>query len=259
MGRLNLFDSHCHMDDAAYDEDRAEVLAEIAANLAGIVNAGCNGPTCEAALELAHKYPFVYAAVGWHPEEIRSMADTDIERLRTWAQDSKVVAIGEIGLDYYHDEGAPHEVQQKRFVEQLHLAQELELPIMIHDREAHGDCLRLLQEEGQGLVGVFHCYSGSLEMAKELWKMGFYLGFGGSSTFANSKKTKDVLSHAPLDRILFETDSPYLTPMPYRGKRNKPTYTELVVEHAATLRSESKEELIEASTANLKRLYKKIK
>lgn len=259
MGRLNLFDSHAHMDDEAYDCDREEVFAEIEANLAGMINVGIDTETSRQAIGFAEKYPFVYAAVGWHPEEINRMEDGDLDELRVLARHPKVVAIGEIGLDYYHDEGCPHDLQQQRFREQLALARELQLPIVIHDREAHGDVMSILRKEGQGIVGEFHCYSGSWEMAKELLNMGFYLGFGGSSTFKNAKKTVEVLTKVPLDRILFETDSPYLTPMPYRGQRNKPTMTELVVERTALLRTEGKDELMNASTENLRRLFTKIK
>jgi TatD DNase family protein len=259
MARLPLFDSHAHMDCGDFDQDREEVFREIEETLTGMINPGCDRMTSLRAMEFAARYPFVYAAVGWHPEEISRMVDDDLELLRTWCNNDKVVAIGEVGLDYYNDEGAPHPLQRQRFIQQIQIAREAGLPLIVHDREAHGDILKILQQEAHGLVGVFHCYSGSVEMAKDLLKMGWYFGFGGSSTFANAKKVREVLSYIPEDRILFETDSPYLTPMPFRGKRNKPTYTELVVENAAKLRGTESRRLMEVSTNNLKKLFFKIK
>lgn len=259
MARLPLFDSHAHMDSEYFDADRSQVFKEIEENLAGMINPGCDRKTSLKAMEFATSYPFVYAAVGWHPEEISRMVDEDLELLKKWCSDDKVVAIGEVGLDYYNDENAPHSLQRQRFIQQIHIARETGLPLIVHDREAHGDILKILQQEARDLVGVFHCYSGSVEMAKELLKMGWYFGFGGSSTFTNAHKVRDVLSYVPEDRILFETDSPYLTPMPFRGKRNKPTYTELVAENAAKLRGTAASRLMEASTKNLKTLFFKIK
>lgn len=259
MGRLNLWDSHAHMDCEDYAADREEVFRQIEENMAGMINPGCDRTSSQQAMAFADKYPFVYAAIGWHPEEISRMTDEDLTLLRQWSTHPKVVAIGEIGLDYYHEEDAPRPLQKQRFIEQLHLAKEVGLPVIIHDREAHGDCMSILQSEGQGVTGVFHCYSGSWEMAKELVKMGFYLGFGGSSTFKNAVKLQEVLRHLPAERILFETDSPYLTPVPYRGRRNQPTYTELVVENAVHVRGESKETLLNISTQNAHKLFTKLK
>ena len=259
MARLPLFDSHAHMDCEHFDEDREQVFAEIQNNLAGMINPGCDRQSSITAMEYAAKYSFVYAAVGWHPGEIAHMVDEDLDLIRNWCNNEKVVAIGEIGLDYYNDEDAPHELQRQRFIEQLQIAKEIALPVIVHDREAHGDILDILKKEAQGVKGVFHCYSGSVEMAKELIKMGWYLGFGGSSTFANAKKVREVLKVVPEDRILFETDSPYLTPMPLRGKRNKPTYTELLAENAAKVRGVEVGRLMEVSTKNLKTLFFRVK
>lgn len=259
MARLQLFDSHAHMDSEYFDEDRTQIFAEIEKNLLGMINPGCDRESSLMAMDFAAKYKFVYAAVGWHPEEILRMADEDLTLLKKWCSNEKVVAIGEIGLDYYNDENAPHELQRQRFIEQLNLAKEMELPVILHDREAHGDILAILKKEGQGVKGVFHCYSGSVEMAKELIKMGWYFGFGGSSTFTNAKKVREVLKYVPEERILFETDSPYLTPMPFRGKRNKPTYTELVAENAAMVRGVDVSRLMNISTKNLKTLFFRIK
>jgi len=258
MSKLPLFDSHAHVDVEDYDQDREAVLTECGEILAGVINPGVDRETSLKAMELAHQYPFVYAAVGWHPEEIGRSTDQDIRDLEAWCADPKVVAIGEIGLDYYNDENAPHDLQKKRFIQQLELAKKVNLPVLVHDREAHGDMLAILQKEGQGVTGVMHCYSGSLEMAKILLKMGWYFGFGGASTFKNSKRAKEVLAWLPEDRILFETDSPYMTPEPFRGKRNRPVYTELVARQAALLRDLDPFYLMAVSTRNLKQLCKKI-
>ena len=174
MARLPLFDSHAHMDSEYFDADRSQVFKEIEENLAGMINPGCDRKTSLKAMEFATSYPFVYAAVGWHPEEISRMVDEDLELLKKWCSDDKVVAIGEVGLDYYNDENAPHSLQRQRFIQQIHIARETGLPLIVHDREAHGDILKILQQEARDLVGVFHCYSGSVEMAKELLKMGWY-------------------------------------------------------------------------------------
>lgn len=260
MSRLNLFDSHAHLDCEHFDTDRAEVIKELEETLAGVINPGCDSASSQLAINYADNHDFIYAAVGWHPQEVSRMQDSDLKQLELWAKHPKVVAIGEIGLDYYYDEDAPRPLQKQRFLEQIALAKKVDLPIIIHDRDAHGDMLDIFRSEaGQEVSGVFHCYSGSVEMAKELLKRGFYLGFGGSSTFKNAAKVRDVLKYAPLDRILFETDSPYLTPVPLRGKRNNPSYTELVVQNAAAIREESFEVLLQKSTENVKRLFKKIK
>lgn len=259
MPRLQLFDSHCHLDCADFNEDREIILEEIRENLAGVINPGSDAASSCFALELAHKYPFVWAAVGWHPEEIARCTDEDMDKVEMWCKDPKVVAIGEIGLDYYNDEDAPHVLQQKYFIRQLEIAKKTGLPVIIHDREAHGDMLAIIKKEGKGVTGVFHCYSGSVETAKELYKLGWYFGFGGSTTFKNSKKAREVLSWVPEERILFETDAPYMTPVPFRGKRNKPTFTELVVKNAAELRNTTAEELINISTKNLKNLFFRVK
>ncbi len=258
MSKLPLFDSHAHVDVEDYDQDREAVLTECGEILAGVINPGVDRETSLKAMELAHQYPFVYAAVGWHPEEIGRSTDQDIRDLEALCADPKVVAIGEIGLDYYNDENAPHDLQKKRFIQQLELAKKVNLPVLVHDREAHGDMLAILQKKGQGVTGVMHCYSGSLEMAKILLKMGWYFGFGGASTFKNSKRAKEVLAWLPEDRILFETDSPYMTPEPFRGKRNRPVYTELVARQAALLRDLDPFYLMAVSTRNLKQLCKKI-
>ena len=253
-----VFDSHAHMDSDYFDADREEVFAQLRQEIAGMINPGCDNETSLKAITYAETYDFVYAAIGWHPEEVLRMQDDDLKKLEEWSKHPKVVAIGEIGLDFYSADCAPRDLQKKRFIEQLDLARRVDLPVIIHDRDAHGDMLDIFHNEVKGLRGVFHCYSGSVETAKELLKMGFYLGFGGSSTFKNAEKVRSVLKYVPEDRILFETDSPYLTPVPYRGKRNNPAYTLLVAKNAALVRNTDVENLIEKSTENVKKLFSKI-
>lgn len=258
MSGVKVFDSHAHMDCEQFDADREEVFARLKTEIAGMINPGCDNETSLLAIKYAETYDFVYAAVGWHAQEVLRMQDEDLEKLAEWAQHPKVVAIGEIGLDYFYDDCAPRELQRQRFIEQLDLARQVNLPVIVHDRDAHGEMLDIFRNEGKGLRGVFHCYSGSLEMAKELLKMGFYLGFGGSSTFKNAEKVRAVLKYVPEDRLLFETDSPYLTPAPYRGKRNDPSYTEIIARNAAVVRGVGFEELAGKSTENVKNLFHKI-
>jgi TatD DNase family protein len=258
MSKLPLFDSHAHVEGEDFDQDREQVLKECGETLEGLINPGFDRDSSLKAMDLAHSYPFVYAAVGWHPEEVGRCTDQDIKDMEAWCADPKVVAIGEIGLDYYNDEGAPHDLQKLRFIQQLELAKKVNLPVIIHDREAHGDLLEILQKEGKGVTGIMHCYSGSLEMAKVLLKMGWYFGFGGATTFKNSKKAREVLTWLPEDRILFETDTPYMTPVPFRGTRNKPIYTELVARNTALLRGSDPIELMRVTTHNLKQLCTKI-
>lgn len=259
MSALPLFDSHAHVECDAFAEDREAILQECGEALEGFINPGCDRESSLQAMALAHKYPFVYAAVGWHPEEVGRSTEQDIADLEPWCADPKVVAIGEIGLDYYNDENAPHDLQQERFIAQLRLAKKVGLPVIIHDREAHGDTLELIKTEGKGVLGVMHCYSGSIDTAKEYVKLGWYFGFGGTTTFKNAKKAKEVLAWVPEDRILFETDSPYMAPVPMRGRRNNPTYTQFVAENAALLRNCEARALMAKSTVNLKKLFTKIK
>ncbi len=259
MSRTGLWDSHAHLDSDYFTSDRHELITTLQQELDGIVNPGCDAETSAFAVELAEKYDFIYAAVGWHPENLTGMPDNYLDMLADWAVHPKVVAIGEIGLDYYWKENEPKEVQQRAFREQIDIAKQFDLPIIIHDRDAHGDMLEMFQKEVHGVEAVFHCYSGSLEMAKELAKRGYYFGFGGTSTYKNAQKVREVLQYVPREQILFETDSPYLTPVPYRGKRNNPGYVELTARNAAEVLGVSFEELAAQTTANVKRLFKKIK
>lgn len=255
---VRVFDSHAHLDCAEFDADREELINRLSRELAGVINPGVDTESSLKAIGYAEKYDFIYAAVGWHPQEVSRMQADDLLLIKKWAEHPKVVAIGEIGLDYYYDDNAPRAVQKKWLLEQLAIARAVNLPVIIHDRDAHGDLLEIFQQQPPGLKGVFHCYSGSPETARELLKLGFYLGFGGTSTFKNADKVRRVLANTPLDRILLETDSPYLTPVPYRGKRNNPAYTGIVAQNAAQVLGLPEEELIAQTTANVKTLFQKI-
>lgn len=259
MSRTGLWDSHAHLDSDYFTDDREQLIAQLQEDLDGIVNPGCDYATSAFAVELAEKYDFIYAAVGYHPEELKGIASNYLEQLEIWAKHPKVVAIGEIGLDYYWKENEPKDVQKRIFLEQIELAKANDLPIIIHDRDAHGDMLDLFQNEVKGVEAVFHCFSGSLEMAKELVKRGYYLGFGGTSTYKNAQKVREVMEYVPKELMLFETDSPYLTPVPFRGKRNNPGYVEYTARHAAELLKMDFDELAAITAANTKRLFKKIR
>lgn len=259
MSRTGLWDSHAHLDDEAFDKDREELLAQLEQDLDGVVNAGCDKESSAKAVELAQRYDFIYAAVGYHPENLTGIANDYLQQLAQWAELPKVVAIGEIGLDYYWKENEPKEVQKRIFLEQIDLAKQFNLPIIIHDRDAHGDMLELFQKEVSGVQAVFHCFSGSLEMAKELAKRGYYFGFGGTSTYKNAQKVREVLQYVPKELILLETDCPYLTPVPFRGKRNNPGYVEYTARNAAEVLQMDFAELAALTAANTKRLFWKIK
>lgn len=252
---MPIFDTHAHYDSSAFNPDREAVLAALPeAGVALVVDPGCDLPSSRAALALAEQLPHVYAAVGIHPEDCAGYTDADLETLRALCRHEKAVAIGEIGLDYYWAENPPREFQQQVFRRQLELAVELDMPVIIHDREAHGDCLEIVKEY-PGLRGVFHCFSGSPEMAAELLKRGWYLGFDGPITYKNAKRAPEVAAVTPLDRILVETDAPYMTPVPFRGKRNDSRYLSYVLETLATWKGVTPEEMANIALENGKRLY----
>lgn len=259
MSKTGLWDSHAHLDSDYFTDDREQLIEQLAVALEGVVNPGCDEASSAFAVALAEKYNHIYAAVGYHPEELKGIAPNYLDQLAAWAVHPKVVAIGEIGLDYYWKENEPKEVQKKIFLEQIELAKAYDLPIIIHDRDAHGDMLEIFQKQVTGVEAVFHCFSGSLEMAKELVKRGYYLGFGGTSTYKNAQKIREVLAYVPKELLLFETDSPYLTPVPFRGKRNNPAYVEYTARHAAELLHMDFAELAAITAENTKRLFKKIK
>ena len=251
-----IFDSHAHYDSQQFNEDREELLLSMKENGVGtILNSGASWDSVTEVVELAHKYPFVYAAVGMHPDEVGDLNEERFEYLKSQCQKEKVVAVGEIGLDYYWDNES-HDVQKKWFIRQLELARELDLPVIIHSRDAAADTLEIMKEYGQGLRGVIHCFSYSIELAREYVKMGFHIGIGGVVTFKNGRKLKEIAAEIPLDRILLETDCPYLAPVPFRGKRNCSIYISYVAEEIANLKGISCEEVIAQTEENAKELFR---
>jgi len=213
------FDTHAHYYDARFDEDRDALLSALPDRGVGcIVNCGDHTDTSAWSVELSRRYPYIYCAVGIHPESAGAYTEEDLVKIEALSREKKVVAIGEIGLDYYYEDAAPKEQQLALLNAQLRLAAQRDLPVVIHDREAHGDSLQAVRQV-KNLRGVFHCYSGSVEMAKELTKLGWMFSFGGSCTFKNARKLPEVIAALPADRIMLETDCPYLAPVPYRGKR----------------------------------------
>ena len=252
-----FIDTHCHLEDENFSADRTEVLER--AKVAGverIINFGSTLQSSTAVTELAKNFPALYAGVGIHPEEIDGFDDKTCARLAELAAEKKVIAIGEIGLDYHWEKDSTRRLlQQKIFAAQLDLARQLHLPVCVHDRDAHADTLKTLQTEARGLRGVLHCYSGSLETAREIFKLGWFIGVDGPLTFKNSAKLPEIVKAAPRDRILIETDAPYLAPVPYRGKRNEPAYVVEVAKKLADLRGETLDEVAAYTTANAQTLY----
>ena len=250
-----FFDTHAHYDSSKFDADRDEVLSSMPENgVALIVDPGDNTERSRRAVALAHQYPFVYAAVGWHPEEAEDWTDESLDEIRALAADDKVVAIGEIGLDYYWEKTYT-EKQKQMFRAQIELALSLDLPVIVHDREAHGDCLEIVRDYPT-LRGVFHCFSGSVEMARELLKRGWYLGFDGPITYKNAVKALDVIRAVPMDRILLETDSPYLAPVPNRGRRNDSRNLPYIAEVVAREKDVTAEAVAASTMENGKRLFR---
>lgn len=252
-----LFDTHAHLEDERFDEDREQLIEELPEKgVAYVVNVGSTLETSRMSVELAARYPFIYAAVGVHPHEVSQMSSRDLATLEAMATGQKVVAIGEIGLDYYYD-FSPRELQREWFARQIDLAYSLGLPIIIHDREAHADVLDILKAKKDRIVGgVMHCYSGSWEMAKDFMDLGLYISLGGPVTFKNAKRPVEVAQKIPLDRLVIETDSPYLAPTPHRGKRNNPAYVGLVAQRIAEIRGMSFEEIAEITLNNAKKLFR---
>ncbi|KKD40086.1 TatD family hydrolase [Bacillus sp. FSL L8-0167] len=252
-----LFDTHAHLNAEQYNEDLEQVIERAKSEkVEKIVVVGFDRPTITRAMELIEEYDFIYAAIGWHPVDAIDMTDEDLAWIKDLSQHEKVVAIGEMGLDYYWDK-SPKDVQKEVFRRQIALAKEVKLPIVIHNRDATEDVVAILKEEGAAEVGgIMHCFTGSLETAKACMEMNFYISFGGPVTFKNAKKPKEVVKEIPSDKLLIETDCPYLTPVPFRGKRNEPSYVKYIAEQIAELREISFEELAELTTKNAKKVFR---
>ena len=251
-----LFDTHAHMDDRAFDEDRAALLSSLPEQgIELLMNPGCSLASSRNADLLSQTYDYIYAAVGSHPDAADEVNEAVLEAYRQLCRENpKIQAIGEIGLDY-HYEDIPRELQLKAFRAQMSLAAELDLPVIVHERDAHADGMAVI-DEFPTVKGVFHCYSGSAEMAAELVKRGWYIGFTGVLTFKNARKALEVAASIPLDRLVLETDCPYMAPEPFRGKRNHPGYLYRMAERLAELRGISVEEIHRITTENGKRLYR---
>jgi TatD DNase family protein len=254
-----LIDTHTHLDDARYNDDREAVITRARdAGVDAFVTIGCDLDTSEAAAQLADQHPFVHASIGVHPHEVKHISHGWYDEFRQLAKSKKVVAYGEIGLDYHYNHSSPKE-QRDRFREQIQLARELRLPLIIHTREAQEDTIAILKEENASEVGgVFHCFSGDAWLAKEALELGFYLSFSGILTFHNATALREIAKQTPLNRVLIETDCPYLTPVPYRGKRNEPAYVSKVAQQLASIHSPalSLEQIGRQTSDNAKRLFK---
>ena len=251
-----LFDTHAHLNDRAFDHDREELLQNLPQQgISLLMNAGCDLQSSRECAAMAEKHPYIYAAVGSHPDAADEVCDTVLEEYRKLCkQNGKIKAIGEIGLDY-HYEDIPRERQKKAFLAQMELAQELGLPVIVHEREAHQDGMDIVRQFPR-VTGVFHCYSGSAEMAKQLVDLGWYIGFTGVLTFSNARKAIEAAQAIPLDRIVIETDCPYMSPVPFRGKRNDPSRVCFVADKLAQIRGITTEEARAITLENGKRLYR---
>jgi len=248
------FDTHAHYDDEYFNEDRDELIASLPQNNVSLVlNPGINEASSLKAVEFSDKYDYFYAAIGWHPSDALDFTESSEELIYKLAKHPKVKAIGEIGLDYYWTTDTVDK-QKYAFRRQLEIARELGLPVIIHDREAHGDCMDMIAQF-PNLRGVFHCYSGSAEMAKELVRRGWYLSFTGAITYKNARKAPEVIGAVPMDRIMIETDSPYLTPVPHRGKRNDSRYLPHIVDKIAEVKGISHEDVARITLENGKRFF----
>jgi len=252
-----IFDTHAHYDDERFDEDRDTLLKQLhQEGISYILNASASPESLEDSIELSEKYPFIYAALGIHPHDADKMNEDLIDKIRVLSKKDKVVAIGEIGLDYYYD-NSPRDTQKYWFERQIELAKELKLPIIIHDRDAHEDTVNILKKTDAGQVGgIFHCFSGSAQMALDMIKLNMHISIGGPVTFKNARKTIEVVQAVPLEKLLVETDSPYLSPEPFRGKRNNSGYLVHIIRKIAEIKGISESEVAEATLANAKKVFR---
>ncbi len=249
----NIFDSHAHYNDEQFDIDRDSLLASLPeAGIVGIINCGTDTASSLSSLEMAEKYPFVYAACGYHPESAIEFTDDKLFEIEKMLSHGKCVAVGEIGLEYHYD-FVPKDVQKYVFEKHLELAVKHDMPVIVHDREAHADTMELLKKYRP--KGVLHCFSGSVEMAKEVLKLGMYIGLGGAVTFKNAVKPVEVAEMIPLDRLLLETDCPYMAPVPMRGKRNNSAYIEYVAEKIAEIKGMNAQDILDITTDNTISLF----
>ena len=254
---MNLIDSHAHLDDRRFDQDREQVIERAQQDgITQIINIGCDLASSKRSVALAAKYPCIYATAGIHPHDAKNVPPDYLEQLKKLLQQPKTVAVGEIGLDYYYDH-SPRPVQKEVFIQQLNLAQEMQLPVVIHLRDAYGDFLEIMRQRERlaPVNGVMHCYSGSLVVAEECLAMGFYISLAGPVTFKNAGKLKEVARAIPLDKILVETNCPYLTPVPHRGKRNEPAYVKHVAGQIAALKGITLAAISLAVEQNTKKLF----
>lgn len=249
----NIFDSHAHYTDKAFNDDRTEMLGFLKeSGICGVINCGADLDSSKASIALSKEYDYIYAACGVHPEEVDGLPENFIEILRELSKSPKCVAIGEIGLDYYWRQDNK-ELQKKVFEEQILLAKELNLPIIVHDREAHDDTLNILKKHKP--KGVLHCFSGSAEMAKEVLRLGMYIGLGGALTFKNARKPVEVAEILPLEKLLLETDCPYMAPVPMRGKRNYSGYIPYIAERVTEIKGIAPQEVLDTTSKNTKQLF----
>lgn len=249
----NIFDTHAHYDDEQFDSDRLELLSKAKENgIVGIVSCGCDIESTIANMELSHRLDNFYFASGFHPENLEGSTIDDLAKIEELARNEKCVAIGEIGLDY-HWMASPKDVQIEYFEKQIELAKSLDMPVIVHDREAHGDTLDILKAKKP--KGVLHCFSGSKEMAKEIIKLGMYIGLNGVATFKNARKSLEVVKEIPLDRLVLETDCPYLAPEPHRGKRNDSSYIPFIAIRIGEVLDIPAQEVLNITCKNAKRLY----
>ena len=250
----NIFDSHAHYDDDSFSEDLTELLEGLPSKgISFVVNCGTDVNSCRKLAEISEKYDYIYFAAGIHPHEAEDAEEGFIEELKAFAKNPKCVAIGEIGLDYHYDL-SPRDIQKDVFEKQLILAKELDLPVIIHDREAHEDTLKLLRKYTP--KGIVHCFSGSAEMAKDIVKLGMNIGLGGTVTFKNAKKPVEVAKYVPLESLVLETDCPYMTPVPFRGKRNDSSLIAVTADFIAELKGITTQELLDITNSNAKNIFK---